>query len=82
MNKKVESVLKKIKKYNEQLRMLQSTCPHENVKACYDASTGNFDPSDDNYWLIVSCKDCEHQMCFDYIKDSENYQKFSKFVKQ
>ena len=80
MNTKVESVIKKIKKYNEQLKVLQSECPHENVSAFYDASSGNFDPMDDKYWLEVTCKDCDRHMSFDSTEDPDNYRKFSKFV--
>lgn len=82
MNTKVESVIKKIGKLNDQLRNLQAECSHENVDAHYDSNTGNFDPMDDKHFVWVRCLDCDKRMSFDSLDHIDEYRKFSKFVKR
>jgi hypothetical protein len=82
MNTKIESVIKKIDKLNVQLRNLQAECSHESVDAHYDSNTGNFDPMDDKYWVVVRCLDCDKRMSFDSYDHANEYRKFSKFVKR
>jgi hypothetical protein len=81
MNTKIKSLLKKIEGCNKQLKLLQSECKHENVHVKYESNTGNFDPMEDCWWIVVNCKDCDKYMSFDSVNDRENYRKFSKFAK-
>jgi hypothetical protein len=50
--KQRENVDKKIKSY-------QDKCKHLNVNVIYRASTGNYDPSNDVYWMEFKCPDCD-----------------------
>ena len=42
----------------DELKELQSACPHEHVKKNYRSNTGNYDPSQDEYWVQCHCLDC------------------------
>lgn len=37
----------------------QDHCPHKNTLKKHDASTGNYDPSNDCYWTNFHCLDCD-----------------------
>jgi hypothetical protein len=37
---------------------LQAECAHPNASKQYGASTGNYDPSADSYWIDWDCPDC------------------------
>lgn len=43
--------------YND-IKELQKVCPHENLQGKYQASTGNYDPSSNSYWVNFLCQDC------------------------
>lgn len=50
--------LKKIADYKELLEQLQTVCKHPNADKKYCADTGNYDMSQDSYWIEWSCPDC------------------------
>ncbi len=56
---KVESIRKKIKNLQSQINTIQLLCPHENVIKKYGANVGNYDPSEDSYWIDCRCEDCD-----------------------
>lgn len=39
-------------------RALQETCAHPNATKKYGGDTGNWDRSQDSYWIDFSCPDC------------------------
>lgn len=41
-----------------QLHSLQENCPHEDLTYKYGGSSGNWDKSDDSYWIDWKCNDC------------------------
>lgn len=51
-----------ISRRQENLRMaleaLRGECPHAAPVYKYYGNTGNYDPSEDNYWINWSCPDC------------------------
>ena len=38
---------------------LQEECDHPLYTARYDGNTGNWCESDDTYWVVIKCPDCE-----------------------
>jgi hypothetical protein len=45
----------------QQLRDLQTLCPHPRVEKIARADTGNWCKSDDSYWYDCKCPDCDKQ---------------------
>jgi predicted RNA-binding Zn-ribbon protein involved in translation (DUF1610 family) len=43
------------------LKFLQTKCTHPNVVSQYKADTGNYDKSQDRYWVEFRCPDCGKQ---------------------
>lgn len=78
MTKQVESLLRTISKYSHKLKLIQNKCPHKNFDAHTYSSTGNFDPMDDKYWVVVRCLDCDKRMSFDSSEHRDEYVKFTK----
>jgi len=37
---------------------LQKVCKHKNTLTTYDSDTGNYDRSQDKYWIEYKCYDC------------------------
>jgi hypothetical protein len=76
MKDKVEGILENMKKLQCTLEKEQNQCSHDNVKVEKNSNTGNYDPSDNQYWVNVECLDCGKYMIFDYEKDREQYLKY------
>lgn len=55
MNEELKRVTKL---YYSTVERIQSECKHNNKTMKYGASTGNYDPSCDEYWIDHSCPDC------------------------
>lgn len=55
---KLQKLINKREKINKQIEEYKKLCPHVNLKGVYRANTGNYDPSDDCYWVELSCPDC------------------------
>ncbi len=45
----------------EKRLMLQAACPHAAPTYKYRGDTGNWDKSDDKYWIDWACTDCGKQ---------------------
>lgn len=58
---KRKRIQEKIQKLYEELKHLQSNCPHTNHTKKYRGSTGNYDPHDDCYWIEYHCQDCDNK---------------------
>lgn len=69
----------KINKLNDQLKELQSLCPHPDVTKKYKGNTGNYDPSADCYWIEWHCPDCGKYWITD--QDLENRMKPGRVIK-
>lgn len=58
---RVQQIYKKIKKLNKELMEIQDECSHPKhalkIKKCGDS--GNYDPSDDRYWIEYHCTLCD-----------------------
>jgi hypothetical protein len=65
-----------ISKAYQKIKDLQKSCPHKNVNAAYKSDTGNYDPSEDIYWVEVSCLDCGKFMSFDSKRDNKKYRSY------
>ena len=65
----------RIKDYQERLDRWQSECPHDIVEGQYKASTGNWCPQDDSYWITATCLDCGKHIFAD--SNTELYRKLS-----
>lgn len=61
LKKQLESKRKKLRELEEEIEVLQSNCPHPGLNEKHDSNTGNWDPSDDSYWIDYHCKICEKQ---------------------
>jgi len=53
-----ERIQKNLTKSYDQLKLLQAECTHENKTMKYRGDTGNWDRSDDCYWIEHNCPDC------------------------
>jgi hypothetical protein len=47
------------------IKSLQDKCKHPNVSKTYKSDTGNYDKSQDSYWIEFKCPDCEKYWCQD-----------------
>lgn len=56
-SKKQELDNKQVKLFKE-LKILQDTCPHQDLTYKYEGSSGNWDKSDNIYWINWKCHDC------------------------
>jgi hypothetical protein len=45
-------------KVSEALALLRITCQHPTPTFQYKGSSGNYDPSDNSYWMEWHCPDC------------------------
>lgn len=55
---KIDKLHLKIDKYHKEIMKLQQECQHTYVTKKYRCNTGNYDPSQDSYWVEFSCPDC------------------------
>ena len=46
-------------KLSDLIRLLQSACPHPTPTKRYRGDTGNYDKSEDIYWIDWCCPDCD-----------------------
>jgi transposase-like protein len=44
--------------YCVELDQLEKECPHQDLTYKYGGSSGNWDKSDDKYWIDWKCHDC------------------------
>lgn len=53
-----ERICKNMNKWKVKLSNIQDSCSHVNIIKEYKSNTGNYDPSNDNYWANLKCPDC------------------------
>ena len=55
---KAHRIQREIDELHDELKKHQDKCKHTNVEKTYGASTGNYDPSADRYWIHFYCPTC------------------------
>ena len=58
VKEKYLSLLRKKEKILKDIASLQQSCFHTDRLKEHQSNTGNFDPSDDCYWIKYTCPDC------------------------
>lgn len=58
IKRKVDKLKEKIDNAYKEIKEVQATCQHPNADKKYCGSTGNYDPSNDSYWIDFHCQDC------------------------
>ena len=59
VRRKLETIEKHQLKWNNEEKNLQNLCRHPDVSKKYKGDTGNWDRSDDCYWIEFKCPDCK-----------------------
>lgn len=58
IQRKYKSIQTNQAKLKNQLTELQELCQHPNVSKKHWSNTGNYDPANNEYWIIYDCPDC------------------------
>lgn len=53
-----ETISNKFVMWSYELSKLQNICQHPNVMKTHKGDTGNYDPTQDSYWIEFHCPDC------------------------
>ena len=78
-NKKILKYQEKIAKLQKQIEEEQQKCKHDNITGKYGSDIGNWDRSEDSYWLDVKCLECG--LRWHYTSDEIEYNSLSKKIK-
>jgi hypothetical protein len=80
---RIDTINKKIGKLYLQKQAIIAECTHTNLTGEYKSNTGNWCPSDDSYWIDVTCDDCGKWWMIDSKEDDHAYRttKFKKRVR-
>ena len=70
VQRKRKSIRDKQVRLSEELYELQTTCTHPNVTKKYGGSSGNYDPSNDCYWIDWRCPDCDKAWTTDQSREN------------
>ncbi|MNF51712.1 hypothetical protein D3C85_374530 [compost metagenome] len=73
----IEFLRARIEDYQGRIRALQDKCLHEDFHGHYKASTGNWCPQDDSYWINFTCNICGATEMVDSDDDPERYRELS-----
>lgn len=55
----VKNVQSRIASAQMTLSSIQEKCPHHGVTKTHCSDTGNYSASDNRYWTVFECPDCE-----------------------
>lgn len=58
IKRKIERLNSKIQKLREDIKQVQEACPHADLTYKYGGDSGNYDRSQDCYWIDWHCNDC------------------------
>lgn len=58
IKKEIQDNLLNISLLNANIRFFRQICKHEDTTRKYRADTGNYDPSQDRYWIECVCEIC------------------------
>lgn len=53
-----ERIINQMTVLANELRRLQTSCPHPNYEKVAKSNTGNYDPSQNSYWYDCTCHEC------------------------
>lgn len=70
VQRKRKSIYEKQVRLSEELYELQSICTHPTVTKQYRGSSGNYDPSNDGYWINWHCPDCDKRWTTDQSREN------------
>jgi hypothetical protein len=68
VRRKIKGLNTKIEKAYQEIKAIQSVCPHADLTYKYDGDSGNYDKSLDFYWIDWCCHDCGKR----WTTDQEN----------
>jgi hypothetical protein len=57
-NKQVALLKSQIENLQNQIKVIQSKCPHKDVTKKHGSNTGHLCEQDDSYWTDFSCPNC------------------------
>ena len=77
MNPEISKLQDIIKQAKNEIDLIQSQCPHENIKV-EKFTTDNDYSWDTEDWITVECPDCGYYRSFGKEGDKEEYLKFTK----
>lgn len=72
---RIEELRKIVSDAQAEIALIQSECVHpvSCVTKQYDGNTGNYDPSDNCYWINLHCELCEKKWSvYDNDKDDDS----------
>ena len=72
---KVKKIIEKIDVLCGQLADIRESCTHPNATGTYESDTGNWDKSQDTYWIECVCPDCGKHWLIN--SDEPEYQTFT-----
>ena len=75
IKERVARIVRMRSRLSQELAELQADCPHTDKTGRYGANSGNYDPSDDCYWINVSCEDCGRT--WSIYDDEDGYKGFN-----
>lgn len=70
IQRKRQTILNKQVKLSEELYELQMLCTHPDLTKKYGGNTGNYDPSQDSYWIDWHCPDCGKRWTTDQSREN------------
>lgn len=58
IRRRLQTIQKHQQKWDDAEKELRSLCKHPNASKKYCGDTGNWDRSQDSYWIEYKCPDC------------------------
>ena len=59
VHRRLATITKNQLKWDTEEKILQNLCPHPNASKKHCGDTGNWDRSEDSYWIEYKCPDCK-----------------------
>ena len=67
---KVQRLYDKCAALYHQIEELKGICEHPDVTKKFEGSSGNYDPSNDAYWIVWKCPDCGKRWTTDQSREN------------
>lgn len=58
VRRRLATITKNQLKWDTEEKILQNLCPHPSASKKYCGDSGNWDRSEDSYWIEYRCPDC------------------------
>lgn len=65
ISEQIKKINTSIAELNNLKTFIQSQCKHELASGKFKGNTGNYDPSDDYYWVEIYCPTCQKYWSID-----------------